>query len=357
MDVQTGPVGKFGGQNLAVGRVKANFWKQSYFGALFTNGNPAGGVSNRLEGLDLRISTSNFLNRGKNLTVSAYGTRTRTAGVKGRDTAHGFDVVYPNDFLMADFRRLTIGENYNPAMGFVPRVGVRITSSRLEVAPRPKFWGLRQATFGVSFQDYFNLRERTSETQRIQVTPLELQFNSGDRIQYSWSPNLERLFEPFEIREGIFVPKGRYWTNLHRVNVFTSGSRPFSARIDLETGSFYSGTRRQAGLELSWRRNSHLTTSAGIENNWVRLKEGNFTARLLTYRLDYAFTPLISLSSFIQYDTDSQNIGLQSRLRWILKPGNEFFIVINHAWQEDLFDRFVSYQTRARVKLNYTFRF
>ena len=43
MDVQTGKIGNaLGGQNLAVGRVKANFWSQSYIGALFTNGDPTG---------------------------------------------------------------------------------------------------------------------------------------------------------------------------------------------------------------------------------------------------------------------------------------------------------------------------
>jgi hypothetical protein len=59
----------------------------------------------------------------------------------------------------------------------------------------------------------------------------------------------------------------------------------------------------------------------------------------------------------VQYDTDSQNIGLQSRLRWILRPGNELYFVINHAWREEEFDRFVAAQTHVRVKLNYTFRF
>ncbi|MCC7174718.1 MAG: carbohydrate binding family 9 domain-containing protein [Bryobacterales bacterium] len=357
MGVRTGDTEIVNGQSLAVGRVKANFWRQSYVGALFTNGNPEGGASNHLEGIDLRLATSNFLNRGKSFIFSLYGSRTRTAGLKGKDAAYGFEFVYPNDFLSADFRNLTIGENYNPALGFVPRTGVRINSSRLEFGPRPRFWGIRQLTFGVTYQDYYDLVNHGSETTRIQVTPLELQFNSGDRIQYSWNPNFEQLFEPFEIRDDVSIPVGRYWTGMHRINAFTSGSRPFSVRLDLETGGFYSGTRKQAGVDLSWRKNSHLSTTVNVEQNWVRLKEGSFNARLFGYRLDYSFTPLISLSSFIQYDSDSENIGMQSRLRWILKPGNEFYVVINHAWQEDMFNRFVNYQTKARVKLNYTFRF
>jgi len=108
---------------------------------------------------------------------------------------------------------------------------------------------------------------------------------------------------------------------------------------------------------VTWRKDRHLTTSLNLEQNWIRLKEGNFNTTLVMYRLDYAFTPVITLANFVQYDTDTRNIGLQSRLRWILKPGNEFFVVLNHSWQETELDRFESAQTRFRVKLNYTFRF
>jgi len=94
-----------------------------------------------------------------------------------------------------------------------------------------------------------------------------------------------------------------------------------------------------------------------LERNWLSLDEGDFNTSLVLFRFDYAFTPFLSLANFVQYDSESENIGLQSRFRWILKPGNELFVVLNHAWQENELDRFESAQTRFRVKLNYTFRF
>ena len=59
------------GKNLAVGRVKANFLSQSYVGALFTNGDPTGETSNQVGGIDLKLATSNFLKREKNLSLDA----------------------------------------------------------------------------------------------------------------------------------------------------------------------------------------------------------------------------------------------------------------------------------------------
>ena len=108
---------------------------------------------------------------------------------------------------------------------------------------------------------------------------------------------------------------------------------------------------------MSWR-NSHITTSAELSQYWVDLPKGDFTTQLLLVRFDYSFTPLITLANFVQYDTQSDSIGLQSRLRWILRPGNEIFLVLNHSWEENkLEDRFISTTTDARFKINYTFRF
>ena len=42
-------------------------------------------------------------------------------------------------FSILLFKWMKIGENYNPALGFVPRAGIRVTSITAEVSPRPKF--------------------------------------------------------------------------------------------------------------------------------------------------------------------------------------------------------------------------
>lgn len=64
----------------------------------------------------------------------------------------------------------------------------------------------------------------------------------------------------------------------------------------------------------------------------------------------------------VQYDEQSDLFGLFSRLRWIVKPGNEVFLVYTHNWQnlstsilEDPELRTLS--RGASVKMNYTYRF
>jgi hypothetical protein len=362
LDVQTGRLSQddrqlVPGKNLAVGRIKANFLSQSYIGALFTNGDPTGETSNQVGGVDFKLATSNFLKSEKNLELMLFGSKSRTSGVQGRDTSYGGSLAFPNDLVNAQYRWLKIGENYNPAMGFVPRRGVRISSMSGELSPRPKFWNIRQMSFEVEYSDYYNLREQSSETRELKLTPFQWNFNTGEWINYEYSHATERLYEPWEIQDGVVLPIGEYDVNAHGLGFRSSETRPFFADVEFSTGSFFGGTRREARIETTWRKNRHLSTALSFEQNWLRLKQGDFNTSLVMYRLDYSFTPFITLANFVQYDTESRDIGLQSRLRWILTPGNEFFVVLNHSWQENQFDRFEAAQTRFRVKFNYTFRF
>jgi len=362
LDVQTGELTRDDeriapSKNLAVARLKANFWSQSYLGAIFTNGDPAGETSNQLGGVDLRLATSNFLGWEKNLSLMVFGSKTRTSGVEKRDAAYGGEIAFPNDLLSLSQKWIKIEENYNAALGFVPRTGVRIASTTAEFRPRPDVAGIRQLSFEFAYNDYYSLTQHAPETTEVELTPFQAFFHSGDMVEYGWQWNREQLFEPWEIVEGVELPVGVYSFGMHSVAVRTSEGRPLSASIEVGTGSFFSGTRQSFEGEVTWRKDEHLSTSLQLERNWLSLDEGDFNTSLVLFRFDYAFTSFISLANFVQYDSESENIGLQSRFRWILKPGNELFVVLNHAWQENELDRFESAQTRFRVKLNYTFRF
>ena len=53
-------------------------------------------------------------------------------------------------------------------------------------------------------------------------------------------------------------------------------------------------------------------------------------------------------------------MGWQSRFRWILRPGNDLFLVYAHNWIDDPLDPLDGFQTldrNAAAKLVYTHRF
>jgi hypothetical protein len=69
------------------------------------------------------------------------------------------------------------------------------------------------------------------------------------------------------------------------------------------------------------------------EQNYARLPQGNFVQRLWQPQFAFAWNTNIVRTSFVQYDTESENLETNTRLRWTIKPGRDLFVVWNRGWQ------------------------
>ena len=62
--------------------------------------------------------------------------------------------------------------------------------------------------------------------------------------------------------------------------------------------------------------------------------------------------------SLFQYDDVSEVFGIQSRLGWIPRAGQEMFLVFNRSFQDfDKDGRLQSVNSELSAKVSYTFRF
>ena len=103
--------------------------------------------------------------------------------------------------------------------------------------------------------------------------------------------------------------------------------------------------------------NAHVAIALRGDRNDITLREGRFYTQVLTARADYNFTPNVSWQNLEQYDNETRLLSFQSRFRWILRPGNDLFLVVNRGWETRLDGAFESMFDHASSKLQYTFRF
>ena len=90
----------------------------------------------------------------------------------------------------------------------------------------------------------------------------------------------------------------------------------------------------------------------------VKLPYGNFETELLQLRSDVIFSATMSWSTLLQYDNVTDTVGINTRLHWIPKAGQEGIIVLNHNLQDlELNNRFKSTHADLAIKFSYTFRF
>ena len=91
--------------------------------------------------------------------------------------------------------------------------------------------------------------------------------------------------------------------------------------------------------------------------NKVDLVKGSFNTRLVGSRVTYTLTPLMFVSALVQYNTSTNSVSTNARMRWEYRPGSEFFVVYNDE-RNTLMRGFPSLATRSFiVKINRLFRY
>jgi hypothetical protein len=349
--------------NLFAGRASFDATSKLRVGVLLTNGDPAGLRRNSLLGFDAVWRSSAF--RGnKNLLLGAWTATSAGELPPGSQTGWGFKMDYPNDLLDCSTSVNQFGESLVPALGFLPRPGTRMSQYHCSLKPRPSklgpFHWIRQMFFENGYYRTTDYRGIT-ESWGVSVTPLRVQLESGDRIGFSWSPQYEYLTSPFEIVPGVVVPPGPYNFTRWATELHSSEHRSWHFGAFDSFGSFYSGTLSQYHEFLLWTSpRGRFQIGGEATNNFGHLKEGNFVQKLYQFNFTYAWNPNLVLTSFIQYDSETQNLGTNTRLRWTIKPGNDLFIVWNRGWQRlvtDPHEIVLAPDTESlTVKLRWTFR-
>jgi len=341
-------------QNLFAARVSRNLFEQSWVGAIVTHGNPDGASNNTLLGADAQFATSRFKG-DKNLVLDLFVERTDDSSL-GHDYAGGFGLAYPNDRWDLALNWKQIGDAFQPELGFVPRLGIRKTNARIAFQPRPKRWGIRQFFFELEPMYITNLENRL-ENWRFFTAPFNVRTESGEHLEWNVIPEFEHLDTPFEINPGVIVPAGSYQWHRYRAEMNTATKRRWVVDLAYWWGGFYDGTRRQTGLGVTLKPSAHLSLALRLDRNDIDLPEGKFYTQVVTARADYNFTPNVSWQNLEQYDNETRVLSFQSRFRWILRPGNDLFLVLNRGWFRDFDGNYSTTFNRASSKLQYTFRF
>jgi hypothetical protein len=313
-------------QNLTVARGAVNLSGQSTLGVLVTHGNPAGGPNNTLAGMDFVYKSSDFLD-GLSLVGSAWLQKSFTEGLHGQDIAYGGTIEYPNDTVNWSFNFMELGENFNPALGFVNRPDIREYGGHWRYRTRRS--GLLRTIDSQVGGTLVTDTENVLQTIEVRLSPLRLASYRQDVFEPIYRHYYERLDEPFEIHPGVTLPVGKYHFDEAGLRLETGRSRDFRFRVLVGGGRFYNGWRATVIPLVTWRPSHHWLFEASYQYNDIALKEGDFHTHLARLQVNLQFTPNLSWVTLAQWDNQSNDLGINSRLRWIIEDGREIFLVFN----------------------------
>ena len=371
IQAQTNSKGDIAGENFTVARVKRAFFKQSYFGLVYTDRSSrtmepdSNELDQSLFGADLELKTSEFMG-DKNLQFQTFFVH-HTAPYSEPElsisdlSVRGFRITYPNDIFRSHVSYREFGNNYNPAVGFGRRNGFKRIQPSFSYHPRPERYDfIRQVEFGIQYEFMTDLENKMLKKQTT-ITPFNIRFESQDQLSAKIVSLIEYLDKPFTIYEDITIPIEEYSSEELQVKFETSEKRMLSTEFEYQTGDFWNGQKQTIKTQISVKPFSGFNIQTEYEKNSVKLSGKSFNTELYNFELGIYPTPRTAIFSNLQYDNVSDALGLFAKLQHTIRPGSDFYLVYTHNWislSDQIFDfDLMTVSKVSSLKINYSLRF
>lgn len=369
MNVQTAKKGDFAAQNYSAISVSRGFLKRSFLKGYFLN---------REGFLTSQQKIDNPLDRyGRNagFEVAYNSNDNKWIGWYGYHNSMKFNVKDKNTFMYGgggyQSRKFTtfincdnVGVNYYTDMGFVQRI--------------ENYDAVRDTNIRLGFRDIFNFSSYTilpkkgkinshqfqmetniiwfangSFNERNNFFSYDINFKSTAQLSTGISSNDTRLIYPTEFTDYTPLPPGTYKYNNYTISYRSDSRKKFVYKLGFTMGDFYNGTLRQFTASVKYRAQPWGNFSVDFEQNDLKFPHpyGNATLFLISPRAEINFSNNLFWTTFFQYNTQAENININSRLQWRYKPMSDLFVV----YTDNYFDSpFMKNKNRALVfKLNY----
>ncbi|MBI5856332.1 MAG: carbohydrate binding family 9 domain-containing protein [Sphingobacteriales bacterium] len=242
-------------------------------------------------------------------------------------------------------------ENYDAARDTVIRLGYKSFYSESQYKILPEKGNLNQIEFNLESSLILNPDNSFNE---FSVGPgFAFDSRNTSTIDFGMEYNRTKLLFPSSFTDGDPLPPGLYNYTQGWIRLRSDNRKKISAVGGGRIGGFYNGSIIQLSTSLIYRNQPKLVIDLNCEYNHLNFPApyGNENLFLLSTRIEYSFSNSMFWTTFIQYNTQANNININSRFQWRYKPASDFFLVYTDNYYSDpLFKN----KSRAIVfKLNY----
>ncbi|MFQ5571113.1 MAG: DUF5916 domain-containing protein [Rhodothermales bacterium] len=228
------------------------------------------------------------------------------------------------------------GADFDPSMGFALRTDVTRLEGQVSYSLLP---GEQSPFFKhmLAFEGSSYLRHEDGSLESAELGPFYvLSFRSGAFMFVSPKVLFEDLSESFELSDDTLVPAGSH-TFFSTTLFYQPPPNLFRTGLFVDGGTFYDGWRITAGLSPTWTLSRYLELSGEYQLNRVGFpdRDQRFSADIFRLRAKAALNNHLSAGVFAQYNSASDAVILNVRLRYNFREGNDLYIVYNEAFNTD----------------------
>ena len=311
------------GENFSVVRLRKNVLTSSDIGFMFVNREGTGsGVAdayNRTFGADANLRLA-----GGRMLLNSYLAATDEPDAGGDRMTGALEVAWRDPLWAASVLVKTVGDDFNPGVGFVARRGVRQGFATLGAHPQPAIPHVRELNPYVDVNLFSDLGW-TLESREIKPG-LGVAFLDSGLLTMEYSASYERFAAATPIA-GVAVPAGEYDFGAFTASYRSNLGRKLGGTLAVTRGGFFDGERSSVTGGVTLRPSAHLFVEGSAQRNRLTLAGRTFDANLFAGRLRYAHDTRTFLSAFVQYNEAVDQLQTNVRFNLIHAPLSDVFVV------------------------------
>lgn len=365
MDIQTGSIDETGlpNQNFGVLSLQKKVFSRSSIGLMLVNKQSFNYLNesdslrtvyteyNRNLGIEYNLASSNNLWNGKAFLLKSFSPNDAANGIS--QAAH---LEYRSRKWSWRVQEEWVSDDYSAEVGFIPRKGYVNFNGNLGHLFFPKDGKI--VSHGPTLNSSFYFNENFEQTDNLNYILYKIAFRNRSSLDFFVSNDYVELLAPFDPtrlgKEELEAGTKHQW------NAFgwMFASKPqslFTYGLDARFGGYYAGGNRTSLTStLGYRFQPYVSLSANLNYNHIDLPAPWNTNEfwLIGSEVDITFTNKLFFATLFQYNEQSRNFNLNSRLQWRYAPASDLFLVYTN---NQMIDPFMPRDWSLTLKFTYWF--
>ena len=341
MDMQTASVDETGrpSQNFGVLSLQRKVFSRSSIGLMFVNKQsvnyPRESDSlralfpqfNRNLGIEYNLASSNNLWSGKAFLLKSFAPDNAGNGI-----TQAANLEYSSRKWNWGIQEESVGEEYTAEVGFVPRRGYINLSAFAGHLFFPREDNNIVSHGPVLNTSYF-FNEKFQRTDHENSLEYLVNFRNRSELGFEVLNEYVELLAPFDPtrsgKDSLALGTKHRW-NSFRFEYSAKPQSLFTYTVGGRYGGYYlDGTRTGITAELGYRFQPYVSLSSNISYNHIYMPAPWNTTEfwLIGSEVDITFTNTLFFANLFQFNEQSRNFNLNSRLQWRYKPASDIFLV------------------------------
>ena len=303
---------------------------------------------NRVAGLDFNLQSNDNKWTGKVFYHRSFGPEKVE-----KSFAHALFLDYNSRNFGFSYNHETVGDGFNAEVGFVPRSNYWRFEPQVDFRIFPETGSVFRHS--LTFQGDVYTDEQMNITDENTRVRYSIQFRNTAFISFTVFNEYVKLLNSFDPTRsgGERLAAGQDFRNYRYGITYRSDTREnFFYNVSLYNGGFYNGNRVYFNSSINYRYQPFGSIAIDFQYNKLDFPEPYSSADLFLVgpKFDISFTDQLFMSTFVQYNSQIDNINLNTRFQWRFRPVSDLYVV----YTDNYFPDNLKVKNRALIlKLSY----